>query len=63
MSLRSIARILKISLGWVVNDAKQYWPSVSRALPIGELTQPHLQLYCLEVDEMWTSVGAKGGPD
>ena len=63
MSLRSIARILKVSLGWVVNHAKQYWRSVSRELPMGELTQPHLQLYCLEADEMWSFIGAKDCPE
>lgn len=63
VSLRAIARILKVSLGWVVTHAKQCWQSANRALPTGKLENPHLQLYCLEADEMWTFVGAKDCPE
>ena len=63
VSLRAIARILKVSLHWVVQHAQQCWQSVAERLPVGELTDPELQLYCLEADEMWTFVGAKDCPE
>ena len=53
ISLRAIARLLKVSLSWVVQRAKQYWQSVVEALPVGQLEDPELELYCLEADEMW----------
>ncbi|WKN42110.1 IS1 family transposase [Tunicatimonas pelagia] len=63
VSLRAIARILRVSLHWVVQRAKQCWQSVSTELPIGKLDTPELHLYCLEADEMWTFVGAKDCPE
>ncbi|MEM6846318.1 MAG: hypothetical protein AAF632_29165 [Bacteroidota bacterium] len=41
-----------MSLNWVVQRAKQYWQSVGETLPLGQLDNPELQLYCLEADEM-----------
>lgn len=63
VSLRAIARLLKVSLTWVVNRAKQIWQSVSEELPVGQLAHPQLSIYCLEADEMWTFVGAKDCPE
>lgn len=59
ISLRAIARLLKVSLNWVVKRAKHYWQSTTEELPVGELRDPEVELYCLEADEMWTFVGAK----
>lgn len=63
ISLRAIARLLKVSLNWVVKRAKECWQSAPEALPIGEPDHPELTLYCLEADEMWTFVGAKDCPE
>ncbi len=63
VSLPGIARILRVSLNWVVKHAQQCWQSVAETLPIGGLDDPELQLYCLEADEMWTFVGAKDCPE
>ena len=63
ISLRAIARLLKVSLSWVMKRAKKCWQSVSETLPVGELDRPELTLYCLEADEMWTFVGAKDCPE
>jgi transposase-like protein len=38
ISLRGIARILKVSLTWVVERAKQIWQSVPEELPTGHLS-------------------------
>ena len=62
ISLRAIARLLKVSLSWVMKRAKKCWQSVSETLPVRELDHPELTLYCLEADEMWTFVGAKDCP-
>ena len=62
ISLRAIARLLKVSLSWVVKRAKECWQSVPEALPTGQLNHPELALYCVEADEMWTFVGAKDCP-
>ena len=63
ISLRAIARLLKVSLNWVVKHAEQCWQSVGEELPIGQLDDPEVELYCLEADEMWTFVGAKDCPE
>lgn len=68
VSLRAIARLLKVSLTWVVSRAKQVWQSIPQELPIGQLAHPELSIYCLEAvvphrDEMWTFVGAKDCPE
>lgn len=62
-SLRAIARILRVSLHWVVQQAKQCWQAVGTELPIGKLDNAELDLYCLGADEMWTFVGAKDCPE
>ena len=68
VSLRAIARILKVSLNWVVKRAQQCWQEVPEELPVwgdpvGKLEAAELQLYCLEADEMWTFIGAKDCPE
>lgn len=63
ISLRGIARVLKVSLSWVVKRSKQYWQSVSEELPVEQLKRPELALYCLEADEMWSFIGAKDCPE
>ena len=63
ISLRAIARLLKVSLNWVVKRAKHYWQSTAEALPVGHSRDPEVGLYCLEADEMWTFVGAKDCPE
>lgn len=68
ISLRAIARSLKVSVSWVIKRAKQYWQSVGEKLPVGRLEQPKLTLYCVEADELWRSaarsfVGAKDCPE
>ncbi len=62
LSLRAIARILQVSLGWLVPRVKQLWQQVPPALPLGKLKHAELVLYCLEADEMWSYVGAKDCP-
>jgi insertion element IS1 protein InsB len=62
LSLRAIARVLQVSLGWLVVRVKQLWQQVPPALPMGKLEQAELVLYCLEADEMWSYVGAKDCP-
>jgi len=59
LSLRAIARVLQVSLGWLVVRVKQLWQQVPPQLPIGKLKQAEVALYCLEADEMWSYVGAK----
>ena len=63
ISLRAIARLLKVSLSWVVKHAVRYWQTASKELPVGKLDNPTLELHCLEADEMWTFVGAKDCPE
>ncbi len=63
VSLRAIARILHVSVTWVVQHAKQCWQSVGDRLPTGKLEHPEIALYCLEADEVWTFVGAKDCPE
>ncbi|WKN42075.1 hypothetical protein [Tunicatimonas pelagia] len=48
--------------------AKQHWNSIGEHLPVGQLEQPELALYCVEADEaaasrMWSFVDAKDCPD
>ena len=62
LSLRAIARIMQVSLGWLVPRIKQLWEQVPQELPAGKLKEAALQLYCLEADEMWSYVGAKDCP-
>jgi IS1 family transposase len=62
LSLRAIARVLQVSLGWLVPHMKQLWQQVPQDLPIGKLEQAEIVLYCLEADEMWSYVGAKDCP-
>ena len=62
LSLRAIARVLQVSLGWLVPRVKQLWQQVPEQLPVGNLEQAELVLYCLEADEMWSYVGAKDCP-
>ena len=62
LSLRAIARVLQVSLGWLVPRIKQLWQQVPPQLPIGNLQQAELALYCLEADEMWSYGGAKDCP-
>jgi len=59
LSLRAIARVLEVSLGWLVPRVKQLWQQVPQELPAGNLQQADLVLYCLEADEIWGYVGAK----
>ena len=62
LSLRAIARVLQVSLGWLVPRLKQLWPQVPPNLPVGKLEQAEIVLYCLEAYEMWSNVGAKDCP-
>ena len=62
LSLRAIARVLQVSLGWLLPRIKQLWQQVPQQLPVGKLEQAELVLYCLEADEMWSYVGAKDCP-
>jgi len=62
LSLRAIARVLQVSLGWLVPRIQQFWQQVPQELPVGKLEQAELVLYGLEADEMWSYVGAKDSP-
>ncbi|MDB5264365.1 MAG: transposase, family, partial [Adhaeribacter sp.] len=62
LSLRAIARVLQVSMGWLIPRIQQLWQSVPEELPVGKLHQAELVLYCLEADEMWSYVGAKDCP-
>ena len=62
LSLRAIARVLQVSMGWLIPRIKQLWQQVPEELPVGKLEQAELMLYCLEADEMWSYVGAKDCP-
>jgi len=62
LSLRAIARVLQVSLGWLVPRIQQLWQQVPQELPVGNLEQAELVLYGLEADEMWSYVGAKDCP-
>ena len=62
LSLRAIARVLQVSMGWLLPRVQQFWQSVPEQLPVGKLHQAELVLYCLEADEMWSYVGAKDCP-
>lgn len=62
MSLRAIARILQVSMGWLIPRIQQLWQQVPEVLPVGKLEQAEVVLYCLEADEMWSYVGAKDCP-
>ncbi|WP_424580397.1 IS1/IS1595 family N-terminal zinc-binding domain-containing protein [Tunicatimonas sp.] len=63
LSLRAIARILQVSLGWVIKRFQQCWQTVPERLPTGKMKTPELALYCLEADELWSFVGAKDCPE
>lgn len=60
--LRAIARVLQVSMGWLLPPIQQLWRQVPAELPIGQLEQAEVALYCLEADEMWSFVGAKDCP-
>ena len=62
LSLRAISRVLQVSLGWLIPRIKQLWQQVPLELPVGNLKQAELELYCLEADEVWSYVGAKDCP-
>ena len=62
LSLRAIARVLQVSMGWLIPRIQQLWQQVPEALPVGKLAQAELVLYGLEADEMWSYVGAKDCP-
>ncbi len=62
LSLRAIARVLQVSLGWLMPRIQQLWQQVPQELPLGKLEQAELVLYCLEADELWSYIGAKDCP-
>ena len=62
LSLRALARILKVSLGWLVPRVKALWQQVGEQLPLGNLDKAEVSLLCLEADEQWSFVGAKDCP-
>lgn len=62
VSLRAIARILNVSLGWLVPRIQALWQQTSDELPLGNLEKPQLKLLCVEADEQWSFVGAKDCP-
>ena len=61
-SLRAIARILKVSLGWLVPRVKALWQQAGEQLPLGNLDEAEVELLCLEADEQWSFMGAKDCP-
>ncbi len=62
LSLRAIARILQVSVGWLVPRILKLWEQVPKQLPMAALQKAELALYCLEADELWSFVGAKDCP-
>lgn len=54
LSLRAIARVLQVSIGWLIPRIKQIWQQVPQELPAGKSEQAELVLYGLEADEMWS---------
>ncbi|MFD3004068.1 IS1 family transposase [Pontibacter toksunensis] len=62
LSLRAIARIFKVSVGWLVPRVKALWQQVDEQLPLGNLEKTEVELLCVEADEQWSFVGAKDCP-
>lgn len=62
LSLRAIACLLRVSVGWVVPRVKALWQEVDEALPLGKLEKTEVQVLCVEADEQWRFVGAKDVP-
>ena len=62
LSLRAIARLLEVSVGWLMPRVKALWQQTAEALPLGKLGKAEVSLLCLEADEQWSFVGAKDCP-
>ncbi|WP_181304745.1 IS1 family transposase [Rufibacter sp. XAAS-G3-1] len=62
LSLRAIARLLKVSVGWLVPRVKALWQGAAERLPQGRLEETEVGLLCVEADEQWGFVGAKDCP-
>lgn len=62
LSLRAIARLLKVSVGWLMPRVKALWQEAGEALPLGKLGEAEVSVLCLEADEQWSFVGAKDCP-
>ena len=59
VSLRGITRLLTHGMSWIYKRMKNLWSLLPEDLPIGNLCDSEIELHCLEVDEMWSFVGAK----
>ena len=62
VSLRGIGRILKKSMSWIYKRMEGYWALLPEDLPTGDLETPELEVVAMEVDEMWSFIGAKDCP-
>jgi insertion element IS1 protein InsB len=59
LSLRSICRIMEVSMGWLTYRLKARWQEQAYKLPIGSLAHPEVKLLAVEADELWSFVGNK----
>lgn len=56
ISLRGICRVLKVSLGWLINFIEQLYLTTPEDLRFVEPTAAEIEIFCLEADELWSFV-------
>jgi IS1 family transposase len=59
LSLRGICRVLKVSLGWLIDFVEQLYLSTPADLNFVEPTAEEIEVFCLEADELWSFVGQR----
>ena len=59
ISLRGICRTLEMSMCALMSIVKEMWQAVPAELPVGDLADAQVEVFCVEADEMWSFVGSK----
>jgi transposase-like protein len=59
ISLRGIARVLGISLSWLLDFVEQLYLTTPPDLNLVEPAAAEIEIFCLEADEIWSLVGRR----
>ncbi|MEJ7862598.1 MAG: hypothetical protein WKF90_13290 [Pyrinomonadaceae bacterium] len=59
ISLRGIARVLGISLSWLLDFVEQLYLTTPPDLNFVEPAAAEIEIFCLEADEIWSFVGRR----
>jgi len=59
ISLRGICRVLKVSLGWLLDFIERQYQATPADLQFVEPAALEIEIFCLEADELWSFVGKR----